>query len=179
MDDLNKLRADIGKDNLARVIAFVGVYDDKAKFVLSIILAITAYLVTELPTYIDAHAKHPSDAWFVFLDLAVTGCLFSSMWAILLVVLTIRPNVTAHSQKRSPLFFQSIAVMPLDEFRSAMTSLSPEKAMELLSEQTYDNAKVVMIKHQRVHDAINRFMLGTACFLVFTIGRAILLALTP
>ncbi len=48
---------EINKDNLARTIGFAGAYDTKANFVLTVILALTAYLIAELPTYVDAHAK--------------------------------------------------------------------------------------------------------------------------
>src|SRR5665213_3458751 len=100
---------DINKDNLARVIGFVNVYDGKAKFVLTMILALTAYFLAELPSYIDAHAAHPNGAWFAILDVLAAGCLGLFLWAAVLVILTIRPNVAQHSQKQSPFFFQSIA----------------------------------------------------------------------
>ena len=91
--------------------------------------------------------------------------------------MTIRPNVEQHSQKPSPLFFHSIASMPLDDFRKMMSSLPANETICLLIEQTYDNAKVITRKQIRVHGAINRFLGGLLCFLVFTIGRSILLAL--
>lgn len=177
MDDNDRYLLDINKDNLARVIGFAGSYDTKANFTLTMILALTAYLVAELPAYIDAHAKHPTHAWFALLDLAAIGCLGFFLWAAVLIILTIRPNVSQHTQKPSPLFFQSIASMPLDEFRKTMTSLPVSEALHMLAEQTYDNAKVVATKHARVHEATSRFFWGVLCFLIFTIGRSILLAL--
>jgi hypothetical protein len=177
MNDNDRYLLDINKDNFARIIGFAGAYDAKANFVLTVILALTAYLVAELPSYVDAHAKHPTHAWFALLDLSFIGCVGLFLWALVLIVLTIRPNVTQHSQKHSPLFFQTIAAMPLDDFRKLMTTLSMNSAIDLIAEQTYDNAKIVARKHARVHDAITRFFLGVLCFLVFTIGRSILLAL--
>jgi hypothetical protein len=177
MDDNDRYLLGINKDNLTRVIGFASSYDTKANFALTVILALTAYLVAELPPYIDAHAKHPTHAWFALLDLAAIGCLGFFLWAAVLIILTIRPNVIQHSQKPSPLFFQSIASMPLDDFRKQMASLPVADALRLLTEQTYDNAKVVAKKHARVHDALNRFFWGLLCFLAFTIGRSILLAL--
>jgi uncharacterized membrane protein len=179
MDDDTKYLIDINKDNLARVVSFAGVYDGKAKFVLTLILALIAYFMAELPSYIDAHAKHPTNAWYVVVDLSAVGFLILFLWAVVLIVLTIRPNVTQHSQKASPLFFQSICSTPLEDFRNTMLMLLPNKAIELLAEQTYDNAKVVAKKHAYVHDTINRFLWGLLSFLTFTIGRAILLALMP
>src|SRR5258708_15210269 len=141
MEEDTKYLIDINKDNLARVVSFAGVYDGKAKCILSLILALIAYFMAELPSYIDAHAKHPTNAWFVLVDLSAAGFLVLFVWAVALIVLTIRPNVTQHSQKASPLFFQSICSTPLDDFRSGMLMLLPNKAIELLAEQTYDNAK--------------------------------------
>lgn len=177
MDDNDRYLVDINKDNLSRVIGFASTYDTKANFALTVILALTAYFVAELPSYIDAHAKHPAHAWFALVDLAAIGCLGFFLWAVVLIVVTIRPNVSQHTQKPSPMFFQSIASMPLDEFRKTMASLPVSDALRLLAEQTYDNAKVVATKHARVHVAINRFFWGVLCFLAFTIGRSILLAL--
>jgi hypothetical protein len=177
MDDDDRYLVDINKDNLARVVGFASTYDTKANFLLTVILALTAYTVSELPSYVDAHAKHPTHAWFALLDLSFIGCLGFFLWAVVLIVLTIRPNIGQHSQKPSPLFFQSIALTPLDDFRKKMASLSVNEAVDLLAEQTYDNAKVVAKKHARVYEAINRFFLGVLCFFVFTIGRSILLAL--
>jgi len=177
MDDNDRYLLDINKDNLTRVIGFSGAYDTKANFALTIILALTAYLTAELPSYIDAHAKHPTHTWFALLDLAAIGCFVFFLWAVVLIAMTIRPNVGQHTQKPSPLFFQSIASMPLDDFRKTMSSLPANEALRLLAEQTYDNAKVVAKKHARVHEAINRFFWGVLCFLAFTIGRSILLAL--
>jgi hypothetical protein len=176
MDDNDRYLLDINKDNLTRVIGFAGTYDTKANFVLTIILALTAYLIAELPTYIDSHAKHVENPWFALADLAAIGCLGFFVWAASLIVITIRPNVSQHSQKPSPLFFQTIASMALDDFKSKMNSLKVDEALCLLAEQTYDNAKVVEVKHVRVHNATNRFFWGMLCFLAFTIARSILLA---
>jgi hypothetical protein len=131
-----KYLIDIGKDNLARAIGFVNVYDGKAKFVLTIVLALTAYFLAELPSYIDAHKTRPNNPWFVAMDAFAVGCLGFFLWAVILIILTIRPNVTQHSQKLSPLFFQSIEKMPLDHFREQMSSLDESQAVILLACQS-------------------------------------------
>lgn len=177
MPEDKKLLIDLNKDNLARVIGFGPIYDGKAKFVLTLILALTAYLLTELPRYVTAHAKQPTNPWFVLLDVACFLCFGSFIWATILIVQTIRPNVSRHSQKHSPLFFQQIAQVPLEEFRTTMTSMTPDHALALLAEQTYDNAKVMEKKNARVHNAVNLFLCGMTCFLLFTVGQAILLAI--
>jgi hypothetical protein len=127
MDDNDLYLLDINKDNLTRVIGFASIYDTKANFALTVILALTAYLIAKLPSYIEAHAKHPQNTWFALVDLAAIGCLGFFLWAVVLIVLTIRPNVAQHSRKTSPLFFQSIASMALDDFKEKMASLEVDK----------------------------------------------------
>lgn len=60
-----------------------------------------------------------------------------------------------------------------------MTSMTPDHALALLAEQAYDNAKVMVRKNAGVHNAVNLFLGGMTCFLFFTVGQAILLALLP
>ena len=164
MEDNDRYLLDINKDNLTRVIGFASTYDTKANFALTVILALTAYLIAELPSYIDAHAKHPQVVWFALVDLAAIGCLGFFLWAVVLIVLTIRPNVAQHSQKPSPLFFHSIASMPLDDFKKKMASLEANEALCLLAEQTYDNAKVVATKQTRVQERSTGFLGSCSAF---------------
>jgi hypothetical protein len=70
-------------------LGFASTYDTKANFALTVILALTAYLIAELPSYIAAHAKHPQNVWFALVDLAAIGCLGFFLWAVVLIVLTI------------------------------------------------------------------------------------------
>jgi hypothetical protein len=95
----------------------------------------------------------------------------------LCVIHAIRPKVDQHSQKPSPLFFQCIAQLPLDEFRTTMTNLTPDRVVELLAEQTYDNAKIMVVKNAGVHCATHWLFRGMACFLLFTVGQAVRIAL--
>ena len=87
--------------------------------------------------------------------------------------------VTQHSQKPSPLFFQTIVQVPLEEFRNIITTLSADRAAEFLAEQTYDNARVMARKNWMVQQTTDWFVYGMICFLLFTIGQVILLAVLP
>lgn len=177
MTDEQKLLVDVNKDNLARAISFGPVYDGKAKFVLSLVLALTAYLLTELPRYVTAHANLPTDAWFVLLDVICVLCLLSFLKATLCVIHAIRPKVHQPSQKPSPLFFHTIAQLPIDVFRTTMESLTPDQVVTLLAEQTYDNAQIMVVKNACVNCATDWLFRGLTCFLLFTVGQAIRIAL--
>ncbi len=72
------------KDNLTRVIGFAGTYDTESQFCADHYLALTAYFVAELASYIAAHAKHPQSPSAVFADLAA--------------FVTIRPDISQHTQ---------------------------------------------------------------------------------
>src|ERR1035438_4886797 len=80
MDDETKYRIEANEHNLARTIGFVGIIDTKATFVLSLVLALTAYFVAQLGPFLNAHVQHQKpNPWepvfFVLLDLVATACL--------------------------------------------------------------------------------------------------------
>src|SRR6266446_10404132 len=123
MDEETKHLIDVNRDNLDRVIGFVDVMDGKAKFTLTLVLALTAYLVTQLGPYIDAHAKwgtgHPwAPVFFVLLDVLVFGCLGCFIATAITVICAISPRTCQHSGRVSPLFFGTIASMPIADFKT-------------------------------------------------------------
>ena len=110
MDDETKQIIDTNKDNLARVLGFVNVMDGKAKFILTLVLALTGYLVTQLGTYANAHARWASmpnwaPPFFVILDIAALGCLACFTATALIVIQCIKPRTKRHTGKDSPIFF--------------------------------------------------------------------------
>ena len=182
MDEDTKHVIATNKENLDRVIRFADVMDGKAKFILTIVLALAAYLVAQLGPYMDAHAKWGSmNNWappfFVILDLIAVACLACFIATAITVVCAISPRLTQHSGKASPLFFGTIAGMSIEEFKKAMTELTPNNVIDLLADQTFDNAKIVKQKTAHVQRSIKLFYIGMTCFFAFTIGRPILLSL--
>lgn len=182
MDEDTKHLIDVNKDNLDRVIGFVDVIDGKAKFILTLVLALTAYLVTQLGPYIDAHAKwgngHPwAPVFFVILDLLALSCLGCFITTAITVICAISPRTTQHSGRVSPLFFGTIASMPIEDFKATMKTIAPNDVIDQLADQTFDNAKIVAQKTVHVRRSINFFYYGMTCFFAFTIFRPILLSL--
>jgi len=182
MDDDTSGLIDLNKDNLSRVIGFVDVMDAKAKFVLTLALALTSYLVTQLGPYLDAHRRWSvvtnwAPPFFVVLDLAAIACLALFLWTAIVVVDTIKPRTTRHTGKSSPLFFATIADMAHEDFKATMKRLTPNEIIDLLADQTYDNARIVCQKTAAVQRSVKLFCWGMACFFAFTIGRPILLSL--
>ena len=177
-----KYLIDVNKDNLDRVIGFVDVMDGKAKFILTLVLALTAYLVTQLGPYIDAHAKWSTGhAWspvfFVILDLLAIACLGCFITTAITVVCAISPRTAQHSGRVSPLFFGTIATMPLEDFKTTMKAITSNDVIDQLADQTFDNAKIVSQKTGYVRRSIKLFWWGMTCFFAFTIFRPILLSL--
>lgn len=90
------------------------VMDSKARFVLTLVLALTAYLVSQLGGYMEAHARWtamPSWAptFFVILDALALASVFCFITIAISVVRTIAPRLSQHSGRPSPLFFATIA----------------------------------------------------------------------
>lgn len=182
MDDDTKYRIEVNKHNLTRIISFVGVMDSKAKFILTLVLALTAYLVTQLGSFLEVHGRwgamtNWAPSFFVLLDLMAAVCLCCFIAAAVKVLCVISPRIDQHSGRTSPLFFDTIAKMPIEDFKAIMKQLAPNDVIELLADQTYDNAKVVQQKTADVQQCVKLFLWGMASFFGFTIGRTILVGL--
>ncbi|MBL0158885.1 MAG: hypothetical protein IPP47_17520 [Bryobacterales bacterium] len=183
MDNDTSHLIEANKDNLARVIGFVSVIDAKAQFVLTLVLALTSFLSTQLSAYLDAHqrlsqATTITTISFVVLDAALFACIalfFAS--ATVLLLKTIAPRTAQHTGKCSPLFFGTIACLPHEDFKKIMRELTPTDVIDRLADQTYDNAKIVTEKAKSVTRSVKLFLAGVACFLIFTMGRSILLGI--
>jgi hypothetical protein len=180
MEEDSKHLIDLNKDNLARVIAFAGVMDSKARFVLTLVLALTAYLVSQLGGYMEAHARWTAmptwaPTFFVILDAMALASLFCFITTAITVVRTIAPRLSQHSGRPSPLFFATIAQTGIEDFKATMRTITPNQVIDLLAEQTYDNAKIIAQKTSSIRGCIRLFYWGMACFFAFTIGRPVLL----
>ncbi len=172
----------VNRDNLARVIHFVGIVDAKAQFVLTLVLALTAYLVTELGSFFGAERAHIASrglvlAAFAFMDIVLGACVVLFVFALLKVLEAITPRVKPYSGNTSLLFFRTIDSMPRDEFKQRMSGLSAAQLTNELIDQTYDNAKVVTRKAADVRKSIVYFKLGLLAFGIFTLVHPLLLAL--
>jgi hypothetical protein len=184
MDEEKKCVIDANKDNLSRVIGFANVMDGKATFILTLALALTGYLVAQLGGYADAYAKWSTapnwgPTFYVILDAAAVGCLTCFTFTAMFVIRCIKPRVTRHTGKTSPFFFMTIAEGAHDDFRTTMRALTPDAIIDHVIDQTYDNAKIVQAKTLKVQRSFTLFLCGLSCFLVFTVGRPILLSLSP
>lgn len=182
MDDAQKLVIDANKENLSRVIGFANVMDGKATFILTLVLALTGYLVTQLGPYADAHAKWATlpnwaPTFYVLLDAVALACLGCFSATAIIVIRCIKPRINRHTGKSSPLFFMTIAEGSHEDFKATMKTLTPDGIVDHLADQTYDNAKVVQAKTANVLRSFTLFLCGLCCFLAFTIGRPILLSL--
>jgi Family of unknown function (DUF5706) len=113
--------------------------------------------------------------WFVVLDILVVACLTWFVASAIAVIRTIAPRLEQHSGRPSPLFFATIAQMGIEDFKATMRTLPPNQVIDLLAEQTYDNAKIISLKSDLVRQSVRFFYLGMACFLAFTVGRPVLM----
>ena len=184
MDQNTKFLIDANNANLDRIIGFVSVMDAKAKFVLTLVLALTSYLVTQLSSFIDAHTRiNIMPQWgatlMILLDIVEVGCLVFFIISSITAIRAIQPSISRHTGKASPLFFDTIADMPHEDFKERMKVLPPNELLDLIADQTYDNAKIVQKKTRAVQRSTNTFFIGLACFFAFTIGRTVIMGLFP
>jgi hypothetical protein len=171
------------KENLARVIGFVSVIDAKAQFVLALVLALTSYLIVQLGPYLDAHRRWATlppntGVFFVLLDLVALACGVLFFFSAAQVIKTIHPRTGRHTGKSSPLFYATIAQMSHEDFKATMRTLPTNEFVDLLIDQTYDNAKIVATKTETVKASVKFFVAGALCFFTFTIARTLLVSFT-
>ena len=111
MDHDTKYRMDVNKENVERVIKFVDVMDGKARFILTLVLALIAYLVAQLGSYVDAHAKWGVLAvwvppFFIVLDALAIGCLGCFIATAITVISAITPRTEQHTGRKSPVLLR-------------------------------------------------------------------------
>lgn len=182
MDDDKKLLIDTNKDNLARVMSLASMMDGKATFILTLALALTGYLVTQLGPYLDAHAKwntmpNWAPACFYFLDGMAAASLGVFIATAICVIECIKPRLTQHTGNASPFFFGSIAEGSHEKFKATMKTITPDMIIDTLADQTYDNAKIADAKTRNVKHSFKLFLWGLCLFLGFTILRPIIISL--
>ena len=176
-----KLLIHVNQENLDRVISWISIIDSKAKFVLTIILVLLGYLITGVETLIDASQSFWSQR--LYYSIIVTDLLFLLAFASLLVSMAylisiIFPKRKAYTQKSSAFYYQSISAMAVADFQNTMRSLNEDEIIDLLSDQTYNNAKVVVKKFDQLCTSIIWFWIGLGLLITYIAASSILMQLS-
>ncbi len=171
---------DVSEKNLARMVGWSTVVDSKATFVLTLILVLLGYFVSQLVTYFEAHLKlwnssSAAPTLLVLLDIALIatlGCLITSIVYLMKIV---RPKLIPPTQKLSLFFFQTVEKMPADDFHNRVLKLSVKDALADLNDQTYNVAKVVSQRFGQLNTSITWFWYGFIAFMLFSVLRPLFL----
>lgn len=159
----------INERNLERVIGWVAIVDSKAKFVLSVIIVVLGYTFAQiglpLKTIVELinHKNYSLSVFLICFMICIFACLFASFFYLLWIIY---PKRKPYTGETSYFFFETIAKMEISNFKTKMASISYPKIIDGLSEQTYNNSKVVKRKFDQLSKSVIWFLIGL--FLLFT-----------
>jgi hypothetical protein len=169
---------------LSRVISWSGVADQKAGFILTLTIVMLGYLTSQLTEFFSAvfgkwNSSPSGPTLFVVLIVVLAVALIGLVGAVINLVSVIRPRLAPASAKRSLLFFQTISVMPCDEFAAQLKGLDQQGYINALYDQTHDVSKVVTEKFKKLSRSISWFWLGVAAVGIFSFLRPLFVKLLP
>lgn len=167
----------LNERNLARVIGWISVIDSKAKFIFSIILVVLGYSVPQ----VGSLTKICTSLWekeafapVVVLVFLMGGTFICLIVSFIYLVFIIYPKRKPFTGKVSYFFYESIAEMPASEFQAKMSSISATEAIDGLSDQTYNNAKVVKRKFDQLSISVIWFLIGLGLLILSSISHQII-----
>lgn len=167
----------LNERNLARVIGWISLVDSKAKFIFSVILVVLGYSVPQVAsltrtfTSLWENKAFAPAAVLVLLLLGTFVCLITSFVYLVFIIYPMRKPFTG---KVSYFYYESIAEMPASQFRAKMSSISATEAIDGLSDQTYNNAKVVRKRFDQLSISVIWFLIGLGLLIVFSISHQII-----
>lgn len=135
-------------ESLTRTIRFVRYADTKAAPVLGVQLALLGTLAARLESLQVAFIVNQSSSARVFILLSVVlylACLSVAIAFAALVYVPVYPRT-----RRSVVFFEDIASMTYDEFRTRSKELTPDAIEDQLLDQVFRVSRIASVKMGRV-----------------------------
>ena len=169
----------LNKDNLDRVIGFVQFADSKASLLLTISLALIPASVPLVPTgaKVVLASVGPGGPGFcvaaalVFLYSAFMFCAVNS---VLKLVDVVKPRLVPLTQRKSPLYYDTISKNTVEEFKMAVKVMDYRQAIDELADQTYNNSAVASRKYTRVKEGLGWMMWSGAFGIPFVVLTQVL-----
>lgn len=161
-----KHRIEASYKNLERVIGFVSVADNKAKFILSIELIILGFLMSQakiifrISVLLWKSGEYLTICGSIGFLLVFAFYIFFASISIVNLINVILPKRKVKTRKKSLFYFQTIAEMEPDEFKNKIKNISEEEIIEELSDQTFNNAVIVAKKFDEIQASI-KWLLGS------------------
>jgi hypothetical protein len=157
-DQIDEIGIELAKYNLTLVLEWIKLADSKVKFLLSITLAVAGVSLTEVSPATKVVANYFETAqWGVATFLIVVHIAFYLMifYTLCTLISVVRPRLVPKSERHSWFFFQSMALLSPEDFRSLCETLDTPKKLAHLTEQIYNNAVVARKKYERINHAIS------------------------
>lgn len=170
----------INERNLARVTGWVSIVDSKAKFIFSVIIVVLGYSLSQIGLPIKTITKlmklegYIPASLLIFFILSAFVCLFISFIYLLFIIY---PKSKTYTNEVSYFFFESIAKMKASDFKRKMSSISFAEVINGLSEQTYNNSRIVKRKFDQLSTSVIWFLISLFLFFIFLILHQIIIKL--
>jgi hypothetical protein len=162
-------RINLNENNLERAISWVSVVDAKASFILSLILVILGYFISQsnsifklLNTLIKKEAFGTLGISVFFLVTAFLSLLISLGYLVVIIY----PKRKTDTKHISFFYFDHIAKMEDPDFKSKMSSMGPEEIISGIADQTYNVSKVVQKKFDQLSRSIVFFATCVGSFMI-------------
>lgn len=142
--------------NLGLVIEWIRFADNKAAFLLTVVLAVFGLSLADIPAATRVVTVCWEQSRFVVLLVVVAiHVLFYAVtvWAAIALVKAIRPRLDPESKRQSWFFFQSIGQLSAKDFNDWSDSLDEDDLLQQLRNQIYDNSVVGVQKYAAVERA--------------------------
>lgn len=156
-NEVDEVGVELAKYNLTLVIEWIKFADSKATFLLTIALAVVGLSLTEIPPATRVVTSLvESDHWWLGLGLIVLhfGFYAFSVYTIFALVKVVRPSLAPKPERHSWFFFQSLALLSPEDFKSFSAALDTPNKLSQLTDQIYNNAVVARQKYAQISHAL-------------------------
>ena len=155
---------------------WIQIADSKASFLLTITLALIGALFSIVPyatKFVEACVrKNAGYFWLGFVEsilfIFTAGCF---VFALLKLVSVVKPRLTSVTDHKSVLFYQSIATMGFETYKSKLKTLDMKKLNNEYEDQIFNNSKVAKDKYKEIKDAICLMIWGGFFEIVFVLDK--------
>lgn len=155
---------------------FVQMADRKARFLMRIGLGLLGATFIGLPPTMNVLGGSLEDGGGALVAFGAVVLMYGVCVACLLVAMSkvisvVRPRIVNADEQRapSPFFFQSIASMPIDQYKRMMRQLKPEQAVDELTTMIYHNSLVADAKFRKLDEAVRWMLRGGLVGFVFAL----------
>ena len=98
-----------------------------------------------------------------------TAFMFCAVKSVLKLVDVVKPRLVPLTQRKSPLYYDTISKTTVEEFKKIVTVMGYQQAIDELADQTYNNSAVASRKYARVKEGLDWMMWSGAFGIPFVV----------